>query len=169
MIPKIFDIENEKVILSDTILRIPILNDLYETYAEEALDMMSVINFYCDIQGVYANYEEEEKLDCILSDLGFANREYKLNPDFCEILDWCKDKWLSTGEKFYLNHKKNIETLGAWASGSMISDGLGGNVKDKIAMAKEVRKLYQELVAFENEIKASIKSRGQGDVAYDQM
>ena len=169
MLPKIFDIQNEKVILNENILRIPILRNLYDEYGEEALNMLSIIWFYCDIESPYTNYEEETKLDIIIDDLGFSSREYKLNDSFVDALDWVKDKYVTTGEKFYLNHKKNIENLGLWAANSLVSDGLGGNIKDKIAMAKEVRKLYQELVAFENEIKSSLKARGQSDLAYDQL
>lgn len=169
MIPKIFERVNDKIIFSDDILRIPILKNLYDTYNEEALDMLSIIDYYCDVQGIYNNYEEETKLDDIIEDLGFTNREYKLNSDFVNVLDWCKDRWLTTGEKFYLSHKTNIEKIGHWAANSMLTDGLGGNVGDRLRVAKEVRKLYQELISFENEVKTNLKGRGQSEIAYDQM
>lgn len=169
MLPKIFERVNDKIVFTDDILRIPILKNLYDKYKDEALDMLSIIDYYCDVQGIYNNYTEETKLDDIIEDLGFTEREYKLNSDFVNVLDWCKERWVTTGEKFYLDHKANIEGLGKWAAAAMPSDGVSGNIKDKLSMAKEVRKLYQELISFENEVKSNLKGRGQSEIAYDQL
>lgn len=167
MLPKFFERVNDTLVLTDDILRIPILKSLSNKYGEESINMLSVIDYYCDVQGIYNNYDEETKLDDIILDLKLEDKEYKLNPDFVNVLDWVKDKWLTTGEKFYLAHKTNIEGLGKWAASSIPSDGLNGNIKDKIAMAKEVRKLYTELITFENEVKTNLKAKGQVEIAYD--
>lgn len=165
MLPKIFDVQDGKIIENDILLRIPILRNLTEKY-DDALDMLSVIWFYYDIESPYISYEEETKLECIIEDLGFTDREYKLNIDFCEVLDWCKDKYESTGERFWRNHKRNIENIGIWTS-TPVTGGREGDASQKISAAKEARKLYTELISFENEVKSNLKSRGQAEIAYD--
>jgi hypothetical protein len=166
MIPKIFDISNEKVLINDTILRIPVLRNLFEKYKEEALDMFSVVWFHFDLESPYINIEEENKIEYLLKELGFEDRQYLLNDDFCELFDWTKDKYETTGERFWKNHKRNIENIGVWAS-TPVSGGKDGDASQKISAAKEAKRLYLELIAFENEVRSNMKGRGQTEIAYD--
>ena len=167
MIPKIFDISNNKVIVSDTILRIPILRNFHEQYQDDALNMFSVIWFYFDLESPYINVEEDNKLEFILNELGFKEKDYLLNPDFCEIFDWCNDKYVTTGERFWRNHKRNIENIGTWAA-TPVSGGREGDAAQKISAAKEAKRLYTELVAFEQEITKNLKVYGDEEIAFDQ-
>ena len=86
MLPRIFERIDDKIVLTDDILRIPILNRLWQKYGDTALDMLSVIDYYCDVQGVYNNYEEESKLQNIIEDLELGHLDLTLNYDFTNVL-----------------------------------------------------------------------------------
>lgn len=166
MIPKIFDISNGKVILNDSVLRIPILRNLIEKY-DDALDMLSVVWYYFDLESPYINIEEENKLEFLIKELGFEGRDYIVNADFCKVYDWVKDKYETTGERFWRNHKRNIENIGSWAA-TPVSGGREGDASQKISAAKEAKRLYLELIAFEQEVSKNLKVFGGEELAFDQ-
>lgn len=167
MIPKIFDVQNNKVILNDVVLRIPLLKD-FVSKREDALDVFNIIWFYFDLQSPYVNVEEDLKLDIILEDLKLTDKLYKTDPEFCKIFDWVKDKYQTTGEKFWLNHKRNIENIGVWASTPVVG-GKDGDAAQKISAAKEAKRLYLELISFEQEVMKGLKVKGDQELSYDQQ
>jgi hypothetical protein len=63
---KIFDIVDQRVILSDHCLLIPEFRAVIERYGDNALDVFSFIYFFCDYKSPFSDYEEEKREETLM-------------------------------------------------------------------------------------------------------
>jgi hypothetical protein len=172
MIPKILEVRNNEVIVNLEVLTLEPLKYIYENYPKaEALQMFKVLYFYFPSEDntykAFINIEEEIRLDYIITHFKLEHLGLKNNEDFVAAFDFLNIEYTTTAWKFFLGSKQNLEQLIVWAT-TPVTDGLGGNATQKMALSKQLLDMFTRHEELEEAIKKSLnKSRGNKKVAKD--
>lgn len=173
MIPKIFDIENNVLIINENILSIPELKAVYDNY-EDKDTMMNAFHFIrhmCDPYGAYNNMSEEEREETLTYD--FVG-DYSPEDDvIIAAIAKLKKLYMSPQYQFYLDSKQLLYTTGEWARTASVRDtDKNGNLSQILGHLKSVGKTITEFSILEKQAEKELqkmKMRGNRAVAYDEM
>jgi hypothetical protein len=169
MIPKIFDIENNKLVINEHILSIPELKKVYEKY-DDPIPALLFLRNMTDPEGPYNQLDEFDKEDAILYDFP---GEYTTEDDEI-IAALAKLKSLNTSEtyRYYLANKELLDKLSRYATSVDVTDGKNGNLPELIALVKSTGKTIQEYNILKKETERELKklkARGGEHFSYDEL
>lgn len=170
MIPDIFDVENNHVVITPTCLLIPELKAVYDAY-KDPIPAFCYLHFRYAPKGPYCNVPEEDKEEIVLMDFP---GEYTLeDPVMQEAVKKIEFLITTSTYRYYLDNKVLIEKLGHYARTTPITAGRDGNFTSMQAQIKSVGKTIQEFRDLEKVVQEEIdeyKSRVRGEKrkAYDQ-
>jgi len=168
MAPKIFDIENGRLIVNEHILSIPELKAVYEGYSDPEPPLLYLRNL-CDPYSPYNNIEEEIKEEVLFNDFP---GEY--SPED-EVIISARKKlesfYITPSYRYYLDNKALLENLGKYARTAQVrDDGKNSNVPH---LQAQINNLAKSMVSFrqfeklaEEELQKS-RIRGGAFEAYD--
>lgn len=164
---KIFDLENDKVVVNMECYTIPELRAVVKEY-KDPIPALCYLYYKCVPNAAYSHLSEEEKELVLLQD--FAGG-YSLED---EVMIKAEEKlnllMLTPTRKYYLNAKKGLDRMGEYLATSEITSGLHGNISafnsalSKCGQTMEQFKKLEKI--YEDETKAD--TRGNRDVAYDE-
>lgn len=167
MMPKIFDIENNILVINENILSIPELRNVYEAY-EDPKPALLFLRHICDPYGPYNNIEENIKEEVILSDFP---GDY--SPED-EVIIAAKKKleslYMSPGYRYYLDCKTLLEKLGRFAANSEVSVGRDGTYSQMQNQAKTMADAFMQFKKIEKQADEELQRsrvRGGAFEAYD--
>lgn len=168
MMPKIFDITNERVIINHNCLSIPELKAILDKYTDP-IPAFNFLHFKFDPESAYANLSEEDKDDILLTDFP---GEYTLeDEEMIAAITKLEELCVTPTYRYYLDNKILLEKLGKFARETPITTGRDGNLSALGMQVKSVGKTIQEFRQLEKivieEIKAG-RARGGKKIAYDQ-
>lgn len=173
MIPKIFDIENERLVINENILTIPELKAVYEAYDKQTT-IYAALNFIrnmCDPYGPYNQLSDEEKEESVFHD--FAEDYSPEDEVIQNAMIKLKKLYMSPTYKYYLDQKELLYRLGEFArTASVKDDKKDGNLTDLLNMIKSVGKTITEFSILEKQAEKELqkmKIRGNRKVSYDEM
>lgn len=170
MIPDIFDIDKDQVILNVNCLLIPELKDVKEAYTDP-MPAFTFLYYLFSPKGPYINTPEEEKEEVLLQDFP---GEYTLED---EVMIKAKAKlesfMMTPTLRYYLDNKILLEKLGKFARTSPITTGRDGNIGAMVAQIKSVGKTITEFKQLESVVLKELneqkgRTRGDKKLAYDQ-
>jgi hypothetical protein len=172
MIPKIFDIENNKVIINIDILTIPELKAVYDEYEDETRDnVFHFLRHMCDPYGPYNNLSDEEKEESIIHD--FPGDYSPEDEVIIKAISKLKSFYMSPTYKYYLDNKELLYKLGEFARTATIKDtGKNGNLGELLNMIRTVGKNISEFAILEKAAEKELekmKMKGNRYVAYDEL
>lgn len=171
MIPQIFDIENNNIVININILSIPELRNVYDEYeGDTRINAFHFIRHLCDPYGAYNQLSEDEKIDTLLYD--FPGDYSPEDEVIINAIDKVKKLYMSPTYKFYLDSKELLYTTGEWARTATIRDAdKNGNLSQILAHLKSVGKTITEFTVLEKQAEKELqkmKIRGNRFVAYDE-
>ncbi len=170
MIPEIFDINNGHIVINHNCLLVPELKAVHDLY-RDPIPALSFLNYLFDPKGPYCNVPEEDKEEILLGDFP---GEYTLeDPEMIAAITKLRTLTMSPTYRFYLDNKKLIEKLGAFAEKAPITTGREGNINAMLSMIKNVGKTISEFKQLEKEVQKELdehksRVRGERKKAYDQ-
>lgn len=170
MIPDLFDIEDNHVVLNHTCLSIPELKAIVDKY-EDPIPAFNFLHFLFAPKGAYCNVPEEDKESILLDDFP---GEYTLEDEvMIAAIEKLSSLLVSPTYRFYLDNKILLEKLGKFAREQPITAGRDGNFAGMQSLIKAVGKTTQEFKQLEKIVQQELdenKTRVRGDKrkAYDQ-
>jgi len=170
LIPKILEIRGNEVVQSIATLTLKPFTALEKHCKKDYFNMLKVLYFYFPDQDnpfkAFINTPEEERLEKIIKNFDLDNKILE-NQYFKAAFDFMIKENFSTLDRFFLSSKTNLENLSVWAA-TPVTDGQGGNVKDKMTYSKQMLDMYLEHANLEEEVKKVMnKSRGNKKIARD--
>lgn len=169
MIPKIFQIENGRIVIDENILTIPELKEVYNHY-DDPIPAFLYLKNMTDPEGPYNQLDEVEKEESILFDFP---GEYTVE-DSVIIRALDKLRQLNTSEtyRYYLANKELLDKLSTYARTVDVTDGKNGNLAELVALVKSTGKTIQEYNVLKKETEKELKKLrmiGNGHSSYDEL
>lgn len=169
MLPKIFDIENGKLIINEHILSIPELKAVYEYYDDPKPALM-FLRHICDPHGPYNQIEENIREEVIFSDFP---GDYTMEDDVMIAARTKLDNlYMSPTYRYYLNCKKMLEKLGSFAGETSVSAGRDGTYTGMQNQAKNMGDVLVQFKKVEKQAEEELQKtrvRGEQFTSYDQQ
>ncbi len=170
MIPEIFDVYNNQVVINVNCLTIPEFKDIMDTY-EDPIPAFSYLHFMFHPKGPYCNVPEEDKEEVLLQDFP---GEYTLeDPVMLAAIDKLQKLTMSPTYRYYMDQKILLEKLGKFGRTEGITAGKDGNLSALVSSMKSTGKTISEFKMLEKIVQQELdehKARVRGDKrkAYDQ-
>lgn len=163
---KIFDVENNKVILTPACLLIPEFAVLVKKF-ENPIPALSYVEFMKNPESPYAGVPELDKSETIARDVGV---DFSLDDvDIDNALEKAEELYLTPTRRFYFQAKKGLENLGEYLANTTISGGRDGNDSAVSQMLKSVGKITTEFQQLEKIYKEEVATlRGTQQASYDE-
>lgn len=171
MTPKIFDIENGKIIVNENCLLIPELKAVCDAY-KNPIPALSFLHYMFDKKGPYCNAPEEDKEEILLSDFP---GEYTLEDDvMINALARLSELHVTPSYRYYLDNKSLLEKIGKHIREASITDGSEGNFKELSNNLKFVGNTITQFKTLEKTImleleEGSSRTIGNKQLGYDQL
>lgn len=170
MIPDIFDIVGDKVVINVNCLLIPQLKAVHEAY-KDPLPAFSFLHFMFAPKGPYCNTPEEDIEEVLLLDFP---GEYTLEDSIMIEAIKKMETFLDTATyRYYKDNKFLLEKLGKFARETPITAGRDGNITALSSQIRSVGKTITEFKILESTVLKEIaeakgRTRGGKTLAYDQ-
>lgn len=164
---KLFDIQNDRVVISPNVLLVPEFKTLINTYSDP-IPALSYIYFLCDPNSPYCDVPEKDKQQIISDDVG---GDFGLEDDEIEAaVKKAELLYTTPTRRFFLNAKKGLETLGEYIGSTEISEGRDGNFASYQTAMSRVGKIIQEFKILEKEYNEEVGAsiRGGHELSYDE-
>lgn len=167
---RLFDIENEKVVVTEHCYTLKFLRDIMENFPQDFLRVYQYL-FYMSCPNPDLNpffdTPEEDKEELILKEV---EADFSTDDDFIRIaLEMCKKLYETPTVRAYNGIKSMLDKIAKYMETSQIIDGRDGNSAFILRAAKdfyEIRKSYKDAAADLKEEQQS-KVRGNKNLAYD--
>lgn len=161
-LPRILEVENNKVVINEVILSIPEFKDLIESLdIDTALMCFQYIWAMYDPQSPYFNFDETEREEMILKD--FPVHKYLNDLEMVSAIEKAEKLYNSPVRKILRGTKSAVEKLVEYFDTMTIEAGRDGNitaVKAAIVDMPKMIKAYQEAEqAYKTEVQ-----RNRGDM-----
>lgn len=173
MIPQIFDIEDNKVIINVNILTIPELKAVYDYYEDEETRMnaFNFIRHMTDPYGAYNQLSDEDREETLLYD--FPGNYSPEDQVIIQAIEKLKKLYMSPTYQFYLDNKALLYRLGEYARTASVDDSKkDGNLSELLNMVKSAGKTITEFAILEKQAEKElqkVRMRGNRYIAYDEF
>jgi len=170
MIPDIFEIgSNGHVLINANCLLVPEFNDIMNAY-KNPIPAFCFLHYLYSPKGPYANIQEEEKEELLLSD--FAG-EYTLEDDvMIKAIEKMDLFYTTPAYRYYIDAKNLMERFGKIMRTEDIITGKDGNAAFLAMQLRTIGKTIKEFKDLEKtillELEDERRARGDKKIAYDQ-
>ena len=164
---KIFDIDNDTVVISENCLLIPELKTIMETY-DNPIPVLSYVHFMTFPWSAYNNLPSEEKEEQILKDYP---GEYTTDDEpVYKAVEKIAKLYETPSMRLRRRALESSENIGKYLEKAVVTgEGKDANLPSLLNALKSIRKLNQELRGFEKDIEEELRVRGQGNLGYDEV
>lgn len=159
---KLFDIDNDRVLVNENVLLIPLFKSIYDKYGIKGL---SFINFMSNPDSPYSNFELGVKEKVIKEDLEL---EFTDCPLIYDGIKKVEEMYSTPINRFYIGQQIMMDRISEYLRTTQLDDSRDGNYNEILKTFEKAEKIR---VAFENTKKArdkELKTRGNSRKAYDQ-
>jgi len=172
MIVKLFDIQNNKVVVTEHCYTLPFLKGIMDEYPDTYLQVYKYI-FYMSCpnpdMNPFFNLPEHEKEDIIIEEIKLE--ESTEDPKIRYALDMCRKMYETPTFRAYVGIKSMLDRLGRYMEVTPIEHGRDGNINSMVNAAakfEQIRQSYKgAFTDMQNEQESSV--RGGAGLAYDQL
>lgn len=165
---KIFDIENEKVIINQNCLLIPELKAVYDFY-EDPIPAFSFLYYMTEPKSAYNNLPEDERENSILYDYP---GDYTLEDEvIINALVKLEKLNLTPTLALLKGGKIGLEKLTRYLMTQEILAGRDGNMAAYISSLKSIAQINKEYKQLEKQAEEEIQVQGRGGIefSFDQL
>jgi len=172
MIVKLFDIQNNNLILTEHCYALPFLKKVMDEYPDTHLDVYKYV-FYMSCPNPdlnpFFNLPENEKEDIIIEEVGLE--ESVEDGTIRYALDMCKKLYETPTYRAYVGIKAMLDRLAKYMEVTPIEHGRDGNMNSMINAAAKFEQIRQSYKGAFSDMKQEQESsvRGGAGLAYDQM
>jgi hypothetical protein len=172
MIVKLFDIQNNSLILTEHCYALPFLKKVMDEYPDTHLDVYKYI-FYMSCPNPdlnpFFNLPENEKEDIIIEEIGLE--ESVEDGTIRYALDMCKKLYETPTYRAYVGIKSMLDRLAKYMEVTAIEHGRDGNINSMVNAAAKFESIRQSYKGAFSDMKQEQESsvRGGAGLAYDQM
>lgn len=172
MIVKLFDIQNNSLILTEHCYALPFLKKVMEEYPDTHLDVYKYV-FYMSCPNPdlnpFFNLPENEKEDIIIEEIGLE--ESVEDGTIRYALDMCKKLYETPTYRAYVGIKSMLDRLAKYMEVTAIEHGRDGNINSMVNAAAKFESIRQSYKGAFSDMKQEQESsvRGGAGLAYDQM
>jgi hypothetical protein len=172
MIVRLFDIQNNKVVVTEHCHTLPFLKSIMDEYPETYMQVYQYI-FYTSCPNPdlnpFFNLPEHEKEDIIIEEIKLE--ESPEDPKIRYALDMCRKMYETPTYRAYVGIKAMLDRLGRYMEVTPIEHGRDGNINSMVNAAakfEQIRQSYKgAFTDMQNEQESSV--RGGAGLAYDQL
>ena len=171
MIVKLFDIQNEKVVLTEHCYTLDFLKTIMDTYPDTHMSIYQYL-FYMTCPDPEANpffnLPEIEKEDIVMEEVNLE--ESTEDPAIRHALDRCSAMYETPTFRAYMGIKRALDNMATYMANTPITDGRDGNISQIRAVAKDFDAIRQSFKGAYKDLKdeQSTSVRGGQGLAYDQ-
>ena len=171
MLIKLFDIQNEKVVLTEHCYTLEFLKGIMEEYPDTYMSVYQYL-FYMTCPdpelNPFFNLPEMDKEDIIIEECGLEE-----SPEDSKIryaLDRCAKMYETPTFRAYMGIKKALDNMATYMANTQITDGRDGNISQIRAVAKDFDAIRQSFKGAYKDLKdeQTTSVRGGQGLAYDQ-
>jgi|TARA_R100000084_G_scaffold109435_1_gene76690 hypothetical protein len=171
MLIKLFDIQNEKVVLTEHCYTLEFLKGIMEEYPDTYMTVYQYL-FYMTCPdpelNPFFNLREMDKEDIIIEECGLEE-----SPEDSKIryaLDRCAKMYETPTFRAYMGIKKALDNMATYMANTQITDGRDGNISQIRAVAKDFDAIRQSFKGAYKDLKdeQTTSVRGGQGLAYDQ-
>jgi hypothetical protein len=164
---KIFDIQNDKVVLTPNCLLIPAFKTVVEEFPDSFATVLAYVDFMTNPESPYADVPEADKEFTVYQAL---NCDFSLEDEVViEALKIAEGLYITPTRRFYLDAKIGLEKMGKYLRESSISSGRDGNDSTYLSMLKSLGKITLEFGQLEKVYKEEVATlRGSQEASYDE-
>ena len=172
MIVKLFDIQNNNLILTEHCYALPFLKKVMDEYPDTHLDVYKYV-FYMSCPNPdlnpFFNLPENEKEDIIIEEIGL--QESVEDGTIRYALDMCKKLYETPTYRAYVGIKSMLDRLAKYMEVTAIEHGRDGNINSMVNAAAKFESIRQSYKGAFSDMKQEQESsvRGGAGLAYDQM
>jgi hypothetical protein len=172
MIVKLFDIQNNNLILTEHCYALPFLKKVMDEYPDTHLDIYKYV-FYMSCPNPdlnpFFNLPEHEKEDIIIEEIGLE--ESVEDGTIRYALDMCKKLYETPTYRAYVGIKSMLDRLAKYMEVTAIEHGRDGNINSMVNAAAKFESIRQSYKGAFSDMKQEQESsvRGGAGLAYDQM
>ena len=172
MIVKLFDIQNNNLILPEHCYALPFLTKVMDEYPDTHLDVYKYV-FYMSCPNPdlnpFFNLPENEKEDIIIEEIGLE--ESVEDGTIRYALDMCKKLYETPTYRAYVGIKSMLDRLAKYMEVTAIEHGRDGNINSMVNAAAKFESIRQSYKGAFSDMKQEQESsvRGGAGLAYDQM
>jgi len=170
---KLFDIENEKVVLTEHCYTIDTLKVIIDEYPEDHLKIF-LFCFYMSCpdrdENPFFNIDELDKEEFIYKHI---DAEFSLEDEnVMKALEFCKEMYTTVTVRSYIGFKTMLDRLSEYMRTTAISHGRDGNINSIVSAGKNYAGLKESFKAIEKDLEEENKNtiaRGGTELGYDQQ
>ncbi len=171
MIVRLFDIENDKVIVTEHCYTLKFLSTIMDEYpgAYMSIDQYFFYMTCPDPElNPFFNLPEVDKEDIIIEEAKLE--ESTEDPKIRYALDMCKKLYETPTFRAYMGIKIALDNMATYMSNTQITDGRDGNISQIRAVAKDFDAIRQSFKGAYKDLKDEQQTsvRGGQGLAYDQ-
>jgi len=172
MIVKLFDIQNNNLILTEHCYALPFLKKVMDEYPDTHLDVYKYV-FYMSCPNPdlnpFFNLPENEKEDIIIEEIGLE--ESVEDGTIRYALDMCKKLYETPTYRAYVGIKSMLDRLGKYMEVTPIEHGRDGNINSMVNAAAKFEAIRQSYKGAFTDMQQEQESsvRGGAGLAYDQI
>lgn len=164
---KVFDIENDNIVISPTIFLVKEFKELYDEDKEKGLLMFKYLYLLYHYDSPYLNIPEHEKSEQICQDLKIT---FSLDDDLIQAaIKKAEELYMTPTRRFYVNAKEGMEKMGEYLKTASLTAGRDGNLSAVLSALKSVGAITSQFKILEKEYKEEVSSiRGGHEPSYDE-
>lgn len=164
---RLFDIQDNKVVLTPNCLSIPQFKAVIDKYPKDALLILTYIDFIANPESPYTDTPEDEKAQIILQDLKL---DISLDDLVIEqAIEKANALSMTPTRRFYIDAKIGLEKMGAYMRDEKIVAGRDGNYATYLSSLKSVGAIVTEFKKLEKEYQEEVVAlRGNHQGSYDE-
>ena len=172
MIVKLFDIQNQTLVVTEHCYALPFLKKIMDEYPETHMQVYQYI-FYMTCPdpdlNPFFNLPEHEKEDIIIDEIELE--ESTEDPKIRYSLDMCKKLYETPTYRAYVGIKSMLDRLAKYMEVTQIEHGRDGNINSMVNAAAKFEQIRQSYKGAFTDMKSEQESsvRGGQGLAYDQM
>jgi hypothetical protein len=171
MIVKLFDIQNDNVVVTEHCYALKFLKDIMDSYPKTYMSIYQYL-YYMSCpdpeSNPFFNLPEHEKEDIIIEEIGLE--ESTEDSKISYALDMCSKMYETPTMRAYMGIKKALDNMATYMANTQITDGRDGNISQIRAVAKDFDAIRQSFKGAFKDLKdeQSTSVRGGQGLAYDQ-
>jgi len=171
MMTKLFDIQNEKVVVTEHCYSLDFLKSIMDEYPKTHMSIYQYL-FYMTCpdpeSNPFFNLPEHEKEDIIITEVKLE--ESTEDPKIRYAVDMCMKLYETPTLRAFMGIKKALDNMATYMANTQITDGRDGNISQIRAVAKDFDAIRQSFKGAYKDLKSeqTTSVRGGQGLAYDQ-
>ena len=172
MIVKLFDVQNDKVVVTEHCYTLEFLKSIMDEYPKTHMSIYQYL-FYMTCpdpeSNPFFNLPSHEKEDIIIAEVKLE--ESTEDSKIRYALDMCFKLYETPTFRAYMGIKKALDNMATYMANTTITDGRDGNISQIRAVAKDFDAIRQSFKGAYKDLKdeQSTSVRGGQGLAYDQL